>query len=213
VTPARVLVVVAVGAEREAVLAGSDAYEVVVTGVGTAAAAAGTARALALAEAAGRPYTAVLSAGIGGGFAGRVDIGDLVLADRCVAADLGAESPDGFLALDALGFGTATLDTDPALLAGWRAASPDAVVGTVLTVNTVTGTASGAQTLAGRHPEAVAEAMEGFGAATAATQAGVPFAEVRTISNLVGPRDRGSWRIGVALKTLAVAFSSTGKNG
>jgi futalosine hydrolase len=213
VTPARVLVVVAVEAERAAVLAGSAAHDVLVGGVGAAASAAATARALALAEAAGRPYAAVVSAGIGGGFAGRVDVGDLVLADRCVAADLGADSPDGFLPLDTLGFGTATLDTDPALLAGWRAAWPDAFVGTILTVNTVTGTAESTQKLTARYPDAVAEAMEGFGAATAAAQAGVPFAEVRTISNLVGPRDRGSWRIGAALKTLTVAFSSTGKNG
>ena len=31
---------------------------------------------------------------------------------------------------------------------------------------------------------------------------GIPFAEVRTISNLVGPRDRAAWRIGDALAAL-----------
>ena len=34
--------------------------------------------------------------------------------------------------------------------------------------------------------------MEGFGVATAAALAGVPFAELRTISNAIGPRDRGA---------------------
>ena len=69
-------------------------------GVGPAAAAAGTARLLALAEAAGRPFRAVLSAGIAGGFPGRAGIGATVLGVRSIAADLGAESGDGFLPID-----------------------------------------------------------------------------------------------------------------
>ena len=39
----------------------------------------------------------------------------------------------------------------------------------------------------GRCPDAVAEAMEGAGVLAAARIHGVAFAEVRTISNLVGP--------------------------
>jgi futalosine hydrolase len=154
-----------------------------------------------------------LSAGIAGGFPGRTGLGAVALADRSVAADLGANTPDGFLSLDALGFGSTTVDADPALLATLRAALPDAIVGSILTVNTVTGTAEDAQALISRYPTAAAEAMEGFGAATAAAQAGVPFAEVRTISNLVGPRDRRSWRIDEALETLMVAFAVVGRNG
>jgi futalosine hydrolase len=48
----------------------------------------------------------------------------------------------------------------------------------------------------------VAEAMEGFGVATAAHQSGVAFAELRTISNPIGPRDRSAWRIADALAAL-----------
>ena len=44
--------------------------------------------------------------------------------------------------------------------------------------------------------------MEGFGVATAAADHGVPFVEIRTISNLVGPRDRSAWRIDLALAAL-----------
>jgi futalosine hydrolase len=33
----------------------------------------------------------------------------------------------------------------------------------------------------------------------------VPFAELRTISNPVGPRDRGSWKIPEALAALTTA--------
>jgi threonine synthase len=44
-----------------------------------------------------------------------------------------------------------------------------------------------------------------------AAQAGLPFGEVRTISNPVGPRDRAAWRIGDALDGLSEAFASLAK--
>jgi futalosine hydrolase len=207
----RLLVVTAVGAERDAVLAGSTMDGLVVTagGVGAAAAAATTARSLAMA---GPRFDAVLSAGIGGGFPGRVPVGGLAIADRSVAADLGADSPDGFLPLDRLGFGPTTIDADAALLATLRKALdkalPGAIVGPVLTVATVTGTAAGTGAILARHPDAVAEAMEGFGVATAAVQAGVAFGELRAISNAVGPRDREAWRIRDALDALTEAFAA-----
>ncbi|WP_233606588.1 futalosine hydrolase [Micromonospora sp. Llam0] len=184
------------------------AVEVAVVGVGSAAAAAGTSRQLALAASSGRPYDAVVSAGIGGGFPDRIAVGQTAVATRSVAADLGAESPDGFLAIDELGFGTAVAGTDDALTSWLRAALPDAVPGAVLTVNTVTGTATTTGTLTGRYPDAVAEAMEGYGVACAAELAGLPFAELRTISNPVGPRDRAGWRIPSALAALTTAASA-----
>ncbi|MGI5211648.1 futalosine hydrolase [Plantactinospora sp. CA-290183] len=217
------LVVTAVAAEADAVRAGlatpgdgdidgdGGAVTVAPVGVGPAAAAAGTARLLALAEAGGRPYRAVLSAGIGGGFPGRAPVGSVVLATRSVAADLGAESPDGFLPLDELGFGSTTLPADPALLDALRAALPQAVVGAVLTLGTVTGTAATTATLHARHPDAAAEAMEGYGVAVAAAEAGLPFAELRAISNPIGPRDRSAWRIGDAFAALTAAFAVLGE--
>jgi futalosine hydrolase len=49
----------------------------------------------------------------------------------------------------------------------------------------------------------VAEAMEGFGVATAAGD--LPYAELRAVSNPVGPRDRAAWRLGEALAALSTA--------
>jgi futalosine hydrolase len=191
-----ILVVTAVEAERAAVLRGiptGAAVEVLAAGVGPAAAAAGTAWYLAR-----HPrITTVLSAGIAGGLVTRIHVGALAVATRSVAADLGADSPDGFITLDDLGFGPTSLPAaDLQIL-------PDAVRGAVLTVATVTGTAARADALAERWPDAVAEGMEGFGVATACALAGVPFGEVRAISNPVGPRDRAAWRIGPALDALA----------
>jgi futalosine hydrolase len=203
----RLLVVTAVAAEADAVRAGLDPSVGTAepVGVGPAAAAAGTARLLALAEAAGRPYRAVLSAGIAGGFPGRAEVGATVLGLRSIAADLGAESPDGFLPIEALGFGTSVLEADVALLKALMSALPQAIPGDILTLATVTGTAATASALAERYPAAAAEAMEGYGVATAAANADVPFAEVRTISNPIGPRDRAAWRLAEAFAALATA--------
>ncbi len=211
------LVVTAVEAEAQAFRAGLPAgptgavVHVAAVGVGPAAAAAGAARLLALAEAAGRPYRAVISAGIAGGFPG-APVGATVLAARSIAADLGAESPEadsgGFLSIDELGFGSGTHQADEALLATLRAALPGAVVGDILTVSTVTGSGASAAGLVARFPAAVAETMEGYGVACAAAGATVPFAELRTVSNLVGPRDRAAWRIGDALTALTAAATA-----
>ncbi len=196
--PAALLVVTAVSAEQAAcpTLPGVD---VIVGGVGPAAAAASTARALAT-----RVYGLVLSAGIGGGFA-PVAAGDVVVADSIVFADLGAESADGFSALSELGLGDERFAVQPRVCAQ-LARRTGARVGTILTVATVTGTAATAAARSVRHPAAVAEAMEGAGVAEAARRAGVPYGELRAVSNLVGPRDRSSWRIAEALQALGTAI-------
>jgi futalosine hydrolase len=197
------LIVTAVAAEAEAVMRGVGAngdITVVPVGVGMTAAAAGTAKLLTLAD--GR-YRGVISAGIGGGIG--VPLGATVLAAHSVAGDLGADSPEGFIGLEALGFGETVYKVDQKLLTSLREALPDAVVGDILTMNTVTGTAQRVAGLIERHPAAVAESMEGYGVAVAAAQAEVPFAELRTISNAVGPRDREAWRIKEALEALTVA--------
>ncbi|NUP14629.1 MAG: futalosine hydrolase [Streptomyces sp.] len=204
---ARVLVATAVPAERDAVAGalGLPGVEVIAAGVGPALAAASTATALTTAALEGAPYGLVVSAGIAGGFAPHAPVGSLVVADEITAADLGAETPDGFLPVTELGFGTVT-HRPPEALVREVAAATGARPGAVLTVSTVTGTAVRAARLRERHPTALAEAMEGFGVAEAATAHRTPVLELRAISNPVGPRDRAAWRIGDALAALAEAF-------
>ncbi|XMN07348.1 futalosine hydrolase [Streptomyces griseobrunneus] len=219
----RVLVVTAVPVERDAVtrafggtpqilalpgaeLHRSGVFDVLAGGAGPAAAAAATAFALASAP---EPYGLVVSAGIGGGFAPAAPLGSLVVASDIVAADLGAETPDGFLPVTALGFGRDRFAPPPALVREVAAAT-GAAPGPVLTVSTVTGTAARTAALLTAYPGALAEAMEGFGVAEAAERAGVPVLELRAVSNTVGPRDRAAWRIGDALAALTEAFGKTG---
>ncbi|CAM5526164.1 Futalosine hydrolase OS=Streptomyces alboniger OX=132473 GN=mqnB PE=3 SV=1 [Streptomyces alboniger] len=204
----RVLVATAVPVERDAVaraLPAAGLLDAIAVGVGPGAAAAGTATALARAAAAGRPYGLVVSAGIGGGFQPDAPVGSLVVADAVTVADLGAETPEGFAPVTELGFGAVTHRPPPSLVRGLADAC-GAATGTVLTVSTVTGSAGRAAELRLRHPAALAEAMEGFGVAEAAALHGVPVAEVRAVSNPVGPRDRAAWRIGEALAALGEAF-------
>ncbi|MFB6770789.1 futalosine hydrolase [Streptomyces sp. NPDC056337] len=223
-SPARVLVATAVPAERDAVARAFPAPaaelprpgvalhrlpdggpDLLAAGVGPALAAASTAAALTAAALDGTPYGLVVSAGIGGGFPPHAPVGSLVVADAITAADLGAETADGFLPVTDLGFGTVTHHPPPALVRA-TAAATGARPGTVLTGSTVTGTAERAALLRARHPHALAEAMEGFGVAEAAAAHGVAVLELRAVSNPVGPRDRAAWRIGEALAALTDAF-------
>ena len=205
----RVLVMTAVQAEKDAVLRGlnNDAsFDVLLAGVGPAAAAANTAKVLATTV-----YGLVVSAGIGGGFPEKAEVGALVVANEIIAADLGAETPDGFCSLDELGFGSTRIQVDASLVdrvtRALKAAGLPVTIGPVLTVSTVTGTAASAAEMAVRVPGAAAEAMEGYGVAIAARNSGVPILEIRAISNLVGPRDRTAWRIKEALDVLEAASS------
>ncbi|MFD7090202.1 futalosine hydrolase [Streptomyces sp. NPDC056652] len=185
--------------------------EVLAGGAGPAAAAVATATALA-ASPYDPPYDLVISAGIGGGFAPHAPLGSLVVADTIIAADLGADTPDGYLPVEELGFGR-SVHAPPAALTARLSKVLDAdprvrsVLAPVLTVTTATGTAARTAELTARHPRAAAEAMEGFGVAEAAAAHSVPCAEIRAISNTVGPRDRASWRIGEALDALRYAFT------
>ncbi|MEU5888391.1 futalosine hydrolase [Streptomyces sp. NPDC047461] len=198
----RILVATAVPVERDAVARAFDgaAVDVVAVGVGPALAAAATATALA-----GTPYGLVVSAGIAGGFVPHAPVGSLVVADEITAADLGAETAEGFVPVTELGFGTVT-HRPPEALVRDAVAATGARRGAVLTVSTVTGTAARAAALRERHPTALAEAMEGFGVAEAAALHGVPVLEVRAVSNPVGPRDRAAWRIPDALAALTDGF-------
>lgn len=198
------LIVTAVEAEADAVRAGSSDSQVTVIagGVGPTAAAASTARHLALAESAGVPYTGVISAGLAGAFAGRAQPREVMVATACIAAELGVALPQRHQPIDELGFGTNRLECDADLvksIAGPR--------GEFLTLAAVTGSVALADDLARRYPQALGEAMEGFGVAQAADYAGLPFAEVRAVSNLVGDRDVAGWDWRGAFGALTEAFS------
>jgi futalosine hydrolase len=224
-----VLLVTAVESEREAALRGFEragniavgpyigaTYETpaglvhaFTCGVGPVAAAVAVTRLLAT----GPGYRSVINAGIAGGFRGRIEIGDLAVADASTYADLGARTEAGPLTLREMGIAqdsSLAIGLDQQTIARVARTSGRVVTGELLTLSCMTGTEPDADELARRFPRAIAEAMEGFGAVAAASDdpAGPFVMEIRSISNLVGRRDRSTWNIPLAFDALADAVSA-----
>ncbi|SDY76034.1 futalosine hydrolase [Thermoactinomyces sp. DSM 45892] len=208
----RVLVVTAVELERKAVLRGlgqeNGRVKVIAAGVGPVTSAVQTTLELVKNQ---KPYDLVIIAGVAGGFVGRADVGHIVVASQIRSGDLGAESLKGFISIDELGFGSGAVEVDEKMTKRIyqtliQAGAPVSI-GPILTMNTTTGTKETAKRLIANYPEARAEAMEGFGIATAAQKMNIPVCEIRTISNLVGPRDRDAWKLEDALLRLEEAFA------
>ncbi|WP_100371635.1 futalosine hydrolase [Bacillus sp. FJAT-45037] len=204
---ATILIVVAVEAEKDAILRGlnreQDNVDVLVAGVGIASSAAKTSQKLAE-----RSYSHVVSAGIAGGFIERAPVGSVVVSSEIIQADFGADSEEGFLPIEELGFGSSIIlvqaETQDRLVQALEERKVTVTSGQILTLSTVTGTQYATDQLNKRYPLAVAEAMEGFGVATAASLYNIPVLEVRTISNPIGPRDREAWKIKDALDQLEI---------
>lgn len=170
----------------------------------------------------------LLCLGIAGTYAPNVaPIGSLVMASREIWPEYGLVTETGIDA-EALGFPLAgkkddtvpspvwnSLPLDPAAaLAGMglndpataprTAENPRVTAGPSVTVAGVSGTRSRARELAARHA-ALTENMEGFPLAFAAFQANVPFAEIRSVSNIVGDRSSEAWNIPASLAALSRA--------
>ena len=209
-----VLVLAAVEAEMEPFrrrlesLASVCVPRLILTGAGKTGAAIHATRALASA-----PYALAVQIGVAGALPGSgLEPGDVVIATSEFLADEGVEAPDGFLDLAALGLPSAVIGGKTlynevplrvprgtmVLALAHDARGRYAVhSGRVATVSTGSGTESRAGEVAARS-SALAESMEGAAAALAALHHGVPFYEVRGISNRAGDRDRGSWVIETA---------------
>ena len=174
------------------------------SGIGKAAAAAAATALLA-----GNSVTTLWMLGCGGAYpqAG-LKIGDLALAARELFADEGVMTSQGFRDLSATGmpmrpgpppcFNSWPTDSDlfhwaRQALADYAAAEEIKLgCGPFATVSTCTGTTATAREIADR-TGAICENMEGAGAALACQQMGIPFLELRGISNLVEDRQPQRW--------------------
>lgn len=174
---------------RERLHGRDRSVEILRTGVG----AVNAAHALTLAIQRQAP-SQVLVCGIGGAYPNAgLSIGDVVCASAETYGDLGAESPSGFLDMQALGF--AVIDgAEPRFNDLPLQLFPLDRRVRFVTVNTCTGTHQAALALEARTGGAV-ENMEGAALAHVALLHGVPIGEVRGISNIVTNRDRAAWRV------------------
>lgn len=170
-----------------------------------AAAGVWTARTLAR-----MPYDLALNAGLCGSFDPALPPGSVVHVVSDCFPELGAEDGDRFLSVGELKL----LDEHEFPYAGGRlvnAAPPansalarlPAVSG--ITVNTVHGREASIARVVERLAPQV-ESMEGAAFMYACLVTGVPFAQVRAVSNVVERRNRAAWRISEAIDALAAAM-------
>ncbi len=190
---------------EEGSLVPAHPLEVLITGVGMTAAAFALGRRLA-ADSPGW----VLQAGVAGSLDPAFPPGAVVQVLSETFADLAVEESDGSLT-DLFALGLAQADAHP-FRAGrmWNdaaAAFPFLPAVHALTVNRVTGSAAGVAALRQRYPYGQIETMEGAAAFYACLMAGVPFAQVRAISNRVEPRNRANWKIQEAIENLCAVLA------
>ena len=175
--------------------------DLLTTGVGMVAAAVWCARALSR-----RQYDLALNLGVCGSFDPSLEPGTVVhvVSDRI--AELGAEDGDAFLTIQDLHL----LGDDEFPFAGGQLANlnPPANVTlsrlpavTGITVNTAHGSERTIAAVTGRFQPQV-ESMEGAAFMYACLIHGLPFAQVRSVSNIVERRNREAWRIATAIDAL-----------
>ncbi len=151
----------------------------------------------------------VIQFGIGGGYVGAfLSIGMVAAASEEIHLDCGVCDEGGWHGLEELQLPLLEgeqnyynrLPTDPTLTTMLSAGGPVAV-GVFGTAETVTGSFDDAQVLQQRFDLAV-ESMEGAAAAQVSLALGIPFAELRGISNIVGERDKSAWNIPTAVRAV-----------
>lgn len=185
---------------------GRHDIDILVSGVGMVAAAAWTSRELARER-----YDLALNLGVCGSFDRAIPLGTVVHVVSDCLAELGAEDGDTFLTIQQMNL----LGVDEFPFAGGRLVNvtPPAIRGLAdlrgvngITVNTVHGHERSI-TAALRRFRPDVESMEGAGFMYASLIHGVPFAQVRAVSNIVERRNRESWKLDLAIKELGAAAS------
>jgi futalosine hydrolase len=197
-----VLVLAATALESK--LLRSAGLNVVVTGIGTV----NTAHALTAFLSSHPAPPLVIQTGIAGAYVpADVPVGAVLLADTEIYGDLGVLTPDGWRPMEEIGIPLVEASLshparfnyfplDARLVERAEAAADNLVerTGKFLTVSQVTGVRAIGDVLYQRFG-ALCESMEGAAAAHVCAMRGVPFLEVRGVSNLVENRDRSKWRI------------------
>ncbi len=174
--------------------------DICITGVGMMAATFSLTQQLL-----GGKYDFVLQAGIGGSYDQTVALGKVIAVGTETLGDLGAEDHDQFIDIFDLGFiGVDEAPFTNARLANQMEALPfpmDLPIRDSLTVNTVSGSEA---TIIQRYSQsgAMIESMEGAALHYVCLRLGIPFLQVRAISNYITPRNRASWQIGKAIGAL-----------
>ncbi len=182
----------------------SGELDCLVTGVGQLQCAARLAKLLAE-----RRYGAAIQAGIAGSFTESLPKRSVVVVAEEALADLGAESQEGFL--DLFEMGLLTPEQHP--FSAGRLVAPQLKLLSLegvpraksVTVNRVLSRRESIDWVVKRFQPQVVN-MEGGAFLLCCAQAELPCLSLRSISDLVGPRDKGAWDIPGAVAALNVVL-------
>lgn len=201
----QILVVAATAMEIEPFSKSGYGPDILITGVGSPATIYHLTKKLAEGK-----YDLVIQAGIAGCFSPAANqFGSVVIVEKDVFADLGIEEKKSFNTLFELGF--ANPDTMP-YKNGWLNNEYEFLEKLPLkkvsgvTVNKVSDEVFQTETLIKKYSPDV-ESMEGAAFHFVCLQENIPFLQLRSISNLVGERDKSKWKMKDAITNLNEALS------
>ncbi len=179
---------------------GDVEVSILITGVGLPMMAYALGRVLS-----NKKVNLAINAGIAGAFKPALKIGDVVQAASERFADLGVQEADGrFTDVHEMGL----IEGDQPPFQNGKlineAVENFAFLPTVnsLSVNKVHGHEADIEAVRQKYPDAEIESMEGAAFFYACLQEGIPFLEIRSISNYVEPRNRDNWNVPLAIERL-----------
>lgn len=182
------------GPRVESFTHGSHVVDLLTPGIGMVATAAWCARTLSQS-----PYDLALNLGVCGSFDPLLSPGVVVHTTSDSIAELGAEDGDAFLTMGQIGLSADETCVNTSPPSNPVLARLPAVRG--ITVNTVHGNTRSIADVVRRCAPHV-ESMEGAAFMYACAIAGVPFAQVRAVSNVVEQRNRAAWKLSEAIEAL-----------
>lgn len=195
----QILIVAATEKELEPFAAVHPGTDLLITGIGIAATIYHLQKRIQQID-----YDLVIQAGIAGSFSQELKPGQTVLVCKDSFGDLGMEMNGCFSTVFEAGFGSK--DEFP-FTNGWLE-NPHTLLRSILlpivqgvTVNKVSDNPTLKAELV-RHFSPQTESMEGAALHYVCLQENLPFLQLRTISNYVGERDRGKWKMKEALENL-----------
>lgn len=195
----RILIVTAVQAEADAIARPKGSF-IVVGGIGRTNAAVATTTAILE----NGPFSWVINAGVAGSLPNSgLQLGDAIVANKCVYVEEGLLTPTGFQDIATMGFSLGKFDGNDVPVDTWMLKQLSGIghVGSVATVATCSGTNEQAQ-LVQERTGCLCEGMEGAAVVHAALLVNAPAIEIRVISNTTGDRDSQEWDLPLALKNL-----------
>jgi len=200
----QILVIAATAPEIEPFMASNSHADVLITGVGAPSTLYHLQKRIQQVD-----YDCIIQAGIAGSFNNETELGKVVMIQQDCFADLGIEEKEIYTPI----FNTSFADKDEfPFTGGWLVNSNEFLVKTglpkakAITVNRISDSALQKQQFINSF-NADIESMEGAALHYICLQEKIPFLQIRSISNLVGERDKTKWKIKEAIQNLNIELA------